>query len=163
MPRINFKKVDDVRESGPLPAGTYLCRLDDVEVDETRHGDEMWKLRFEVVAGPHERRCIWDNMVFSNTAMPRAKLICGCLGLDVTDTLDVTPETLLGRTCQVMVDIEDYEDQNGNPRRRNSVPFAGYKQTDNEEATGAGAHGVVPSDGNGAHAEDVHAEDDIPF
>ena len=135
MPKIDFNTVDDAEDFSPLPDGQYLCRLQDVEEALTQHGDEMWKLRFVVAEGEHEDRYVFDNLVFSAAALKRVKLICSRLGLDVSGELDVTPELLQGRSCQITVDTETYEDEAGKTKRRNIVPFAGYDRYD--DASGA--------------------------
>ena len=126
MPKIDFAKVDDVHDFKPLPEGKYLCRLDNVEEASTKNGDEMWKLRFEVTSGENKGRYIFDNLVFTNAAMKRVKLVCSRLGLDVGGELDLKPEMLMERTAVVEVTTEDYEDEHGNTKERNVVPFAGY-------------------------------------
>ena len=130
MPTIDFNTIDDVQDFTPLPEGTYLCRLADVEEATTQYGDDMWKLRFIVESGEHRGRYIFDNMVFSEAALKRAKLICSRLGLDVSGELDLTPSVITNRTCNVSVNIEEYKDQEGNVKSRNVVPFAGYERAD---------------------------------
>ena len=155
MPNIDFNTVDDVQDFSPLPEGPYFCRLAEVEESATQKGDDMWKLRWVVESGEHRGRYIFDNMVFSQAALPRAKLICSRLGLDVSGELDLIPSAITDRTCNVTVDIEEYEDHEGNLKRRNVVPFAGYERTDQAVASSP------PSDGEGAIEDD--AEDDLPF
>jgi len=151
MPRIDFKEIDDVQDFAPLPAGTYLCRLVDVEKTTTRQGSEMWRLRWAVQEGPQRGRYLFDNMVFSAAAMKRVKHICAQLKLDVSGTLELTPAMIKGRTCRVTVETEEYEDHEGMTKRRNVVPFAGY-----ESAGGAAG----PNDGAAGNAMD---DDDLPF
>jgi len=129
MPKIDFGHVDDVQDFSPVPAGKYLCRLSGIEEASTQHGDEMWKLRFEVTQGPYAGRLIFDNLVFSEAALKRAKLICSRLGLDVSKELDLTPELIKGRVAMLTVDIEPYEDAEGRTKQRNVVPFAGYERS----------------------------------
>ena len=133
MPKINFAKIDDTEGFTPLPAGEYLCRVDSIEELFTQRNDEMWRLRFEVVEGEYIRRFIFDNLVFSAAAMKRVKLICSRLGLNTHGEVDLTPNLLQGRKCYVSVLIEEYEDNNGNIKKRNVVPFAGYEQAEKEE------------------------------
>jgi hypothetical protein len=147
MPKIDFSKIDDVQDFSPLPDGKYLCRLTEIEEASTQYGDEMWKLRFEVIQGEHIGRFIFDNMVFSEAALKRVKLICSRLGLDVSGEIDLTPSLLEGRKCYVSVLTEEYEDNEGNIKKRNIVPFAGY-----ERATDTGED----------IAED-DSEEDLPF
>lgn len=127
MPKIDFKTIDDVVDFTPLPAGKYACKLADVEEASTQYGDEMWKLRFQVMEGPHAGRFIFDNMVFSEAAMKRVKLICSRMGLDVSGELDLTTEMVKGRACLITVQTEEYEDEEGKKKSRNVVPFAGYE------------------------------------
>ena len=127
MPQIDFDEVEDVKGFKPLPAGTYTCRLEEVEESSTQWGDEMWKLKFVVTEGQYEGRWIFDNLVFSARAMKRVKFICSRLGLAVAGAMNLTPEMLQGRSCAVQVDIEDYTDGEGRAKQRNVVPFAGYE------------------------------------
>ena len=151
MPKINFKNVDDVQDFSPLPEGKYRCRVAEVEETSTQYGDEMWKLRLVVESGPHRGRYIFDNLVFSKAALKRAKLICSRLGLDVSGEIDVTPALVKDRTCDVTVNIEEYEDQEGNLKTRNVVPFDGYERADAKAPAGEG----------GGTEDD--SEDDLPF
>lgn len=134
MPKIDFAKVDDVQDFTPIPDGKYLCRLTDIEETHTNHGDDMWRMRFQVADGPHAGRMLFDNLVFSDAAMKRVKLVCSRLGLDVSGELDITPELLKGRACLLTVQTEEYEDQEGRRRKRNVVPFAGYEKADGAAA-----------------------------
>ena len=95
MPKLDFNGVDEVDDFSPLPDGSYLCRLAEVEEDSTRNGDEMWKLRFAVEDGPHAGRYVFDNKPFTAAAMKRVKLICSRLGLDTGGEIDLTPELIL--------------------------------------------------------------------
>lgn len=156
MPRIDFNNVDDVQDFSPLPDGKYLCRVAEVEEAATQYGDEMWKLRFAVESGPHRGRYIFDNMVFSDAAMKRVKLICSRLGLDISRELDLTPALIKGRSCYVTVETEEYEDQEGNAKKRNVVPFAGYERADGAPSA------TTPASEKAGGAED-DSEEDLPF
>jgi len=162
MPKVDFSKIDDVQDFSPLPEAKYLCRLSEIEEATTQYGDELWKLRFEVIEGEHAGRCIFDNMVFSQAAMKRVKLICSRLGLDVTGELDLTPETLIGRTAWVEAQIEEYEDSQGKKKKRNVVPFAGYEHADKAPASAAAsatANGGVED----APGREETPDDPLPF
>ena len=130
MPRIDFGNVDDAQDYSPLPAGRYLVTLTEVGEAKTKYGDEMWKLRFVVDEGQYKGRYIFDNLVFSEAALKRVKLICSRLGLDVSGELDLTPGLIKGCRCSVSVEVADYTDQEGETKSRNVVPFAGYGQFD---------------------------------
>lgn len=127
MPKINFENVDAPRpfepEHGdPVPPGTYVCRVVSVEETTTRHGDEMWRLRFVIEEGPHRGRLLWDNLPFSEAALPRLKLACAALGLDTSGEVDLASGGLLDRSCRLRVVVENHKG-----RRRNKVPYDGYE------------------------------------
>ena len=108
-----------------------------------------------VDSGPHRGRYIFDNMVFSDAALKRVKLICSRLGIDTSRELDLTPDLIKGRSCYVTVETEEYEDQEGNTKQRNVVPFAGYERAD-------GAPAATPAAETAGGAED-DSEEDLPF
>ena len=64
---INWGQL--MKESGgaaePLPNGDYDCKVAKAEAAKTSNGKLMFKLTFEVIAGPHTRRKIWDNQTVS--------------------------------------------------------------------------------------------------
>lgn len=135
MPKIDFTKVEDAQDFMPLPDGKYLCELKEIEESLTQRGDDLWKLRFEVIEGEYMGRYIFDNLVFSEAALKRAKLICARLGIDVSKEVDVEPELLLHKKCYINVLTEGYEDNDGNVKKRNVVPFAGYEKVEADKVT----------------------------
>ena len=137
MPKLDFSQIDDVQDFSPIPPGKYLCKLVDVEESKTQNDDEMWNVRFEVIEGEQKGRAVFDRLVFSQAAIKRVKLICSRLGLDVSGPLNLTPETVKGRTCFLTVQIEEYLDEEENPKKRNVVPFAGYEKADKAAASAA--------------------------
>ena len=127
MVSVNFADINDVQDFEPLPDGQYQCKLADVTEATTKNGHEMWRLKFVVTEGEHASRYIFDNAVFSKAALPRVKLICACLGLDVTGAVDLNLEDLLDRCCTVSVYGDEYEDFEGYTKSTNRVPFDGYE------------------------------------
>jgi len=127
MVQIDFTKIDDLKDYEPLPDGQYQCRLADVTEATTRNGDQMWKLKHVVTSGQFEGRYIFDNLVFSQAAMSRVKLICSALGLDVTQAVELNPDDLFDRACAVTVITEEYSDFEGYTKSTNRVPFGGYE------------------------------------
>ena len=157
MPSIDFTAVDEAADFSPLPDGQYRCRLDQIEPDRTQYGDEMWKLRFAVEDEPFQGRFIFDNLVFSEKALGRVKLICSRLGLDVSGAVNVTPELLRHRVCLIEVESEEYVDEEGNTKKRNIVPFAGYQRIED----GTANHNAANH--NAADATENLSEADLPF
>ena len=64
---INWGQL--MKESGgaaePLPNGDYDCKVTKAEAAKTSNGKLMFKLTFEVIAGPSTRRKIWGNQTVS--------------------------------------------------------------------------------------------------
>ena len=128
MPKVDFSKIEDQPESGfvILPEGLYPVKLIAIDTDKTtRDGSEMWALTFVITGGPFEGRYIYDLMPFSERALPRVKLICSRLGVDVTKDgpIDVERGHILNTTCEVQVAHEEYEG-----KTRAKIPYDGYKE-----------------------------------
>jgi len=60
---------DLIKASGganePLPNGEYDCQVVKSEPAKTQNGKTMFKVTFNVIAGPHVNRKIWGNFVVS--------------------------------------------------------------------------------------------------
>lgn len=152
MPKVNFPEVPDAQNFSPLPEGKYLCKLIEIDESTTRNDDEMWKLHFKVIKGEYKGRILFDNLVFSEAALKRAKLICSKLGLDTSQEIDVTPDLLLNRKCYLLVGIKDYENDKGETRKGNVIPFAGYELCEATE-----------EDLEEEEIVKIEEEDDLPF
>lgn len=150
--RVNWNGVDEAQDYGPVPAGTYLCRVAEAKAATTRYDDDMWKLTLEIAEGRYKGKQIWDNVVFSQGAMPRAKLICRCLGLETEGETDIYPEDLRNRTAYVTVTVEEYVNKDGENRERNSVTYGGYSSA---------ASDAVPV--AAGESPESTVDDDIPF
>ncbi len=127
MPQVNW---DEVSSGGgdytPLIDGDYVCKANKVEEKTTQKGDEMWSVEWEVCEGPNSGRKIFDNMVFSEAAMSRVKLICSRLGLPTEGTVNLKPENIAGRKVKITTYVEDYVNSKGETKAQNKVPFDGY-------------------------------------
>ena len=130
MPVVNFPEVDEAQDFSPLPEGEYLCGIASIDADKhTAAGDEMWELRLIVEDGDCRGRSLFDRISFGSAALPRVKLLCGQLGIDVTGSLDIQPELLIGRAVYVTVATQSYEDKRtGEEKKVSKVAFAGYRR-----------------------------------
>ena len=64
------------------------------------------------------------------------------------------PNLIKDKACYITVETEDYEDQEGNTKKRNIVPFAGYERADIADAEASVA---------GENSMEDDSEDDLPF
>src|SRR5262245_39928376 len=109
MPRVNFTTIDEGGSFPPIPDGTYLCEVFEIETGKTSSsGHEMWKIQWKLVEPPYDGRRIFDNMVFGGGALGKVKIMCSRLGLDVSKDIDLTPEMLYKRRCYVKTFQEEY-------------------------------------------------------
>lgn len=136
MPKID-SGASDVQDFTPPPPGKYLVQIVDIEAKFTNGGDEMWNIELEITQGEHAGKKLFDNMIFSVKAMPRAKMICSRFGLDVNKDFDLKEEMLLNHQAIATVDrIEEYEGQNG-IRRNAKIAYAGYEPAPKGQEKGA--------------------------
>ena len=126
MPKVDFSNVSGITDFAPIPDGDYVCQLVDIDIGRTKTGDEMWKLRWAVQGGEYAGRLLFDNLVFSEKALSRVKLICGCCGVDTTGSVDLDPTMLLDKLAQIMTYQEEYTDDQSRTRVTNRIPFDGY-------------------------------------
>jgi hypothetical protein len=126
MPKINLGDVSGAEDFAPLPFGTYPCRLSQVDLAETRSGHEKWKLTWVVASGSHKGRRIFDQVSFSDAAMPRVKCLCDALGIDTGGEINLEIDMVGGRYARVTVEIGEYEDEAGVRKKINRVTWGGY-------------------------------------
>lgn len=157
MPKVNFGGVDDAQDFSAVPKDKYRCRVAKVKEGFTKNGDEMWSLRLRIEDGPYKGRLLFDNLIFSDAAMGRVKMVLSRLGLDVSGSLDVTPSLIMGRTCIVTATVEDGQDDKGNVVQRNRIPFAGYKVDEDAPADPVGGREPAPLD------SPLSDDDQVPF
>jgi hypothetical protein len=129
MARADFSNVDENAGGGkPIPGGQYKCKVDKATLDQTRHGDEMWVIEHVVMEGEHAGRRIFDRIIFSSKALPRAKLVLGRLGQDVSGVWEGNPGDIVGKQAFVTVEVKEYQDKDGNSKETNAVTYDGYEE-----------------------------------
>lgn len=100
---IDFKKwndqfggkdaVEDLKKASEnqyteLPDGTYVCKLDKLELGETKDGRPMVKGQFRICEGNHKNQCIFYNQVFTR-GFPQHKALEFLRDLDILDEAEV--------------------------------------------------------------------------
>lgn len=105
MPKLNSALAAQVERQEvqinyePIPAGTYVVRLMNVEPRESKNGNPAWSWTYEIVEGEHTGRRLWDYTSLVEKALWRVKAIF--------DAFEVPPGTdtdeLLGRQVRLVV------------------------------------------------------------
>jgi hypothetical protein len=130
--KINFAEVQNASEYEPVPDGSYVVEIEDVEETATKNGDDMFRLKHRVIEGDQKGRCVFDNVPLTQAAWPRLKLILESVGVEVSGEVDVVPSLLVGRRCRVEVRTTSFVDKKGKEAKRNEVPFRGYSHADGD-------------------------------
>ena len=86
-------------------------------------------LRLELVHGELAgRTAVLDWLNFTERGLRRVRMVLAALGFDVTGSLDVEPEELLGREAMVRVATqESRRESDGRLLRRSRVAYDGWE------------------------------------
>jgi len=91
-----FDAVEAAPEYSPVPPGVYITRVLRGEVCQTKTGADAYRLKFEIVEGPHAGRTVIRTWTFSERALPYARRDLSKFGL-VTAAQLLTPFPPAGR------------------------------------------------------------------
>jgi hypothetical protein len=153
--RIDFRGVNP-SQKGLLPDGWYHVEVKSVQPKQASSGLEYWRVEFLVRDGGHAGARVFDNLFFSEKALPRLKIALSGLGLPHDGVVEVVSEDLVGRRAWIEV-----KSQEGTDRKvRNVVTFGGYKpdaQTTPGEST---AGSQVPA---GSVQAQASPDEEVPF
>jgi len=95
-----FDAVEAAPEYTPLPPGIYIARVVRGEYTTTRAGADAYRLRSEVVDGPHTGKTIVRTWTFGAKALPYAKRDLAAFGLTTSAAL-LAPFPPVGREYRV--------------------------------------------------------------
>jgi len=79
--REQWETTEAAAEFAPLPAGTYECHVQSVELFNARTGTGGAKLTFRVAEGEFAGRCIFHDCWLTAAALPATKRDLGKLGI----------------------------------------------------------------------------------
>jgi hypothetical protein len=145
----DFSEVMETEDFASLPQGWHTVRIEEVREGRTRDGDERWGLKLVVDGGRFAGRvAAWDGLVWSERGSLRAKRLLEALGFEISGVLVLEPSELVGRTLDVELVLEEWENPaTGRRQRRNSVPYDGFlpagRAREREEAAAGEVIGVA--------------------
>lgn len=104
----------------PVPVGDYVLEVMDVDPRETRNGDPMVNVQFEIRNGRHDGRKVWTNITFfkdhTNKGAGIALHFLHCIGEPYQGKFKVDIMNWIGKRTKARLEIETYEG-----KRRNKV------------------------------------------
>lgn len=147
--QFDFDKQRSLTDYVTVPAGTYLCRIEEVRSGTTRAGDERWSMKLVVAEGQHVgKQAAWDSLVFSARGQARARLVLQALGLPHSGVVQIEPHDLEGREALVEVRPAEYQSPTGGTVRRNEVPYDGFRSSGNTAGPNARSGDAAGSSGD---------------
>lgn len=83
-----IKELEEAKsnEFTDVPDGTYICKLENLELAESKSGKPMIKGMFRITEGQHKKQCLFINQVFTR-GFPQHK------GLEFLRSLNVFDES----------------------------------------------------------------------
>ena len=134
------KEAEEIKKNGgtgdfpELPAGTYRCRCENLEVGETKDHRPMLKAMFRITEGEHKKQCMFFNRVLFGTKND-ANMIASAEGwLETLEpSEDIGPVLFqgYGKFAELVLDIAediseleyevDYDPDSFNPIKINEV------------------------------------------
>lgn len=121
MTQLNWGElIKDAADGGsfePLPVGDYNFKIIEAPHKTAQSGRDMWKVKAEVLDGPHARRLVWNNLVLV-TENPNALGMffrkMGALGLtqeffSQNPDVETISRALVGRAFRGSVTQSEYQ------------------------------------------------------
>jgi hypothetical protein len=107
-----FDAAQPAPEYAPLPPGIYIARVVRGEYTTTKKGKEAYRMRFEVIEGPHTGKSIPRTWTFGAKELSYTKRDLGLFGL-TTSTQLLSPFPEPGRDYIVRLVVALQRDDNG--------------------------------------------------
>ena len=112
------KAKEQAGEYTRLPEGTYTCKLEKLELGETRTAKPMVKAQFRIIEGQHKKQCIFYNGVMvandpSKNGFMMHRVIEFLKSLQVLDDLDVTFDGNFEHFNDMLLDIAEGAEEDG--------------------------------------------------
>lgn len=112
--QLDFTGVPD---SNTVPAGTYNAAVFGIELKPNKAGDGTnMNWQFKIQGGEQDGRSVFTIMSLKPNALWKLKQTLKNIApeIDTNAVADLDTDTLLGKTCRVVVEISTYEGQERN-------------------------------------------------
>ena len=118
----SVKEIEKAKEKqceySELPEGTYVCKLEKLELGESKNGKPMTKAQFRIVEGKHKKQCIFYNgvMVANNpehNGFMKHKVLEFLRNLNVLDEINITFNGNYADFNDLLLDIAEAAEEEG--------------------------------------------------
>lgn len=124
--KANFD-FTDVGTFETIPQGKYTCYLFDVDLRQTRKGDDMYVLILKIADGEHKGRQLFYNLPVMKRTMWKIKESIEAFGVELPQSkVSFDFENLLGRKVKAVVTHREWEGKT----RENVAALERLKGTD---------------------------------
>lgn len=117
---IDLSNVPEESKFPVIPRGVYPATVDDVTFGHSQSsGNPMWTWKLEISEGEYAGRKLFFHTPFVENMMPRIKKVLSRVAPELLngpfDPEKVAEEgTLIGKACQIRIDIRPYEGEKRN-------------------------------------------------
>lgn len=105
----DLKKASE-NEYSEVPDGTYVCKLEKLELGESKKHQPMVKGMFRIIEGTHRKQCLFYNQVFTR-GFPQHKALEFLRDLNVFDRTDIDFNGDFADFNDLLLDIAEEAEQ----------------------------------------------------
>lgn len=110
------KAIEEAKEFSELPEGSYTCKIEKLELKETKTHKPMVSCMFRIVEGKHKNQCIFYNGVMvandpSKNGFMQHRVLEFLRSLQVIDDIDVTFDGNFAHFNDLLLDIAEGADE----------------------------------------------------
>lgn len=98
--------VQNNKEFEEVPNGTYMCKLEKLELGESKNGKPMIKGQFRIIEGAHKKQCLFINQVFTR-GFPQHKGLEFLRSLNVFDNSEIDFNGDFADFADLLLDIAE--------------------------------------------------------
>lgn len=103
-------KKAKANEYTEVPDGTYVCKLEKLELGESKKGQPMIKGMFRILQGQHKKQCLFVNQVFTR-GFPQHKGLEFLRSLNVFDAAEIDFDGDFEAFADLLLDIAEEAEQ----------------------------------------------------
>ncbi len=112
------KAKDQAGEYAELPEGTYTCKLEKLELAESKTGKPMVKAMFRISEGSHKKQCIFYNGVMvandpSKNGFMQHRVLEFLRSMQVLDEADIDFDGNFAHFNDLLLDIVEAAEEDG--------------------------------------------------